>query len=422
LQNIKNLDYNIPTTISKGVRKMKFTKLSLIAVLAITTAVAGDAKISGDTKLFYGTGDMGDTDLFNKNGAYGDTAVSLDYTKDISDTMSLNAGITGVSTLGLEGTLVSGTWAAHRGNGVQDTVWIDTANVVIKPIDKTMLVVGRQTLDTPLALTETWNISQNTFDAAVMVDNHLPDTTLIGAWVGRGNGHNQLKNIDGGMSKYGALNAEQEAGLQGKGLNIANKGAYAAAVITKLIPNTTTQLWYYNVVNQADALWAQADSDISGFSVGLQYANIMPKSAIDDMDDTKATALKVGYKVSDIDISAAYSKVSDEGLVYMGNTATAGAHAGQSKLYTEAWWNYGFVGQAGAESMALIAGYDNYTAQYTTVKNDNSAELEMDEITLTATTKIGGVDATLALINASSDDETIDGNTIQVYLTAPFSL
>jgi len=401
---------------------MKFTKLSLIAALAVTTAMAGDAKIGGEAKVFYGTGDMDGADLFNKNGAYGDAGLNLTYTKDLSDTLTLNAGVTGVSTLGLEGTLVSGTWAAHRGNGVQDTVWIDTANIVLKPIDKTMVVVGRQALDTPLALTETWNISHNTFDAAVVVDNHLEDTTLVGAWVGRGNGHNQLQNVDGGMTKYGALSAEQEAGLQEAGLNIANKGAYAAAVVTKLIPSTTAQLWYYNVVNQADAIWAQTDSDISGIALGLQYATIMPKAAINSMDDTKAAAAKIGYKVSDIDLAAAYSKISSKGLVYMGNTATGGAHNGQSKLYTEAWWNYGFVGQAGAESIMVSAAYDNYTAQYTTVKNDNSNLLEMDEITVTATTKVGPFDATAALIASSSDDEAFDGNTIQVYLTAPFSL
>jgi hypothetical protein len=46
----------------------------------------------------------------------------------------------------------------------------------------------------------------------------------------------------------------------------------------------------------------------------------------------------------------------------------------------------------------------------------------MDEITVTATTKVGPFDATAALIASSSDDEAFDGNTIQVYLTAPFSL
>jgi len=404
---------------------MKITKLSLIAALAVTTAMAGEGKISGDAKLFYTTTDAGSADLFNKNGAYGDTAISLDYTRDIIDGVTVNAGVTGVSTLGLEGELVSGTWVPHGGTrsapGVNDKAWIDTANIVLKPIDKTMLVIGRQTLDTPLAFTETWNIAHNTFDAAVAVDTHIQDTTLVGAWVGRGNGHNGFENVDGGMSKYGALSYANHNAL---GLATDNnQGAFAFAAINKSIPMTTAQVWYYNVKNQADALWAQADiAPSKELSLGLQYSQISPKGVADAFDDTKAMAAKVGYNVSGIDFTAAYSKMDDKGVIYMGNTATGGAHAGQSKLYTEAWWNYGFVGQPGAKTAMLSATFDALTAQYTTVSNNNNSNLDMDEITLTATQKVGPVDATVALIHTTSDIDALDGNTIQAYLTVPFSL
>ena len=420
---------------------MKFTKLSLIAALAVTTAMAGDAKISGDAKVFYGTTDANNNDLFNKNGAMGDAALNLTYTKELSDMVTLNAGVTGISTLGLEGELVSGTWVTHGGArttaGVDDKIWIDTANVVLKPIDKTMIVAGRQTLDTPLAFTETWNIAKNTFDAAVLVDNHIENTTLIGAWVGRGNGQNGYENIDGGMSKYGSLsghtkNDGQQSALRGLGLDIQNNSAFAAAAITKAIPLTTAQAWYYNVKNQADAVWLQGDvAATKEISVGLQYSKIMPKAAIDATDDTSAVAGKIGYSANGLTLAGAYSEISDKGLVYMGNTATGGAHNGQSKLYTDAWWNLGFVGAAGAKTAMVSAAYDMFTAQYTSVKDGkvydaansvyNKIE-DMNEFTLTATTKVGPFDTTVALINTDSKDNSIDGNTVQVYLTAPFSL
>lgn len=395
---------------------MKFTKLSLITAIAVTTAMAGDAKISGDAKLFYGTTDGGNADLFNKNGAYGDSSVNINITKDVSKGVTANIGITGISTLGLENELVSGTWISHP-KGVKDSLWIDTANIALKPVDKTTLVVGRQSLDTPLAFTETWNVAKNTFDAVVALDNHIEKTRLVGAWVGRGNGHNSYDRLSGGQSAYGALNSGQETALAN------NKGAYAAGVVTELIPMTTAQAWYYNVKNEADAIWLQADvAPTKELSVGLQYSKISPKGVVDGADDTKAIAAKVGYNVSGVDLAAAYSKVDDKGLVYMGNTATGGAHAGQSKLYTEAWWNYNYVGQAGAKSIMVSAAMGDYTAQYTTVKNNNNNMLEMDEVTLTATHKIGPVDATVALINTKSDDASIDGNTVQAYLTVPFSL
>jgi len=397
---------------------MKLTKLSLITALALTTAMAGDAKIGGDAKLFYGTTDAGKADLFNKNGATGDSAISLDYTREVVGGVTVNAGVTGISTLGLEDTLVSGTWVVHNKGDVKDAVWIDTANIVLKPIENTMLVVGRQNLDTPLAFTETWNITSNSFDAAVAVDTHIPKTTLIAAWVGRGNGHNGFENIHGGMGKYGALNSGQATATK-----VESKGAFAAAAITTAIPMTTAQVWFYNVRNQADAVWLQADvAPTKEVSVGLQYSKISPKGGFEGKDDTTAFAGKLGYNVAGIDLAAAYSKVDDKGLVYMGNTATAGAHGGQSKLYTEAWWNYNFVGQAGAKSMMVSAGYDAFTAQYTSVKNNNKSTLEMDEVTLTASKKVGPVDASIALINTTSDDEAADGNTVQVYLTVPFSL
>jgi hypothetical protein len=411
---------------------MKLTKLSLIAALAVTAAMAGDAKISGDMKVFYGTTDSGSNDLFNKGGAMGDAAVNLNYTNALSDMVTLNAGVTGISTLGLEHELVGATWVNHGGSrtaaGLDDKVWIDTANVVLKPIDKTMIVAGRQALDTPLAFTETWNIAKNTFDAAVLVDNHIEKTTLIGAWVGRGNGHNGYENVDGGMSRYGALSGHtvadgQQGGLNTSGIDIQNSGAFAAAAITKAIPLTTAQAWYYNVRNEADAVWLQGDiAATKELSVGLQYSKIMPKAAIDSKDDTEALAAKVGYEANGLSLAGAYSEISDKGLVYMGNTATGGAHNGQSKLYTDAWWNLGFVGQAGAKTAMVSAAYDAFTAQYTTVSNDNGSNLEMDEITLTASKKVGPFDATVALINTNSDLATIDGNTVQVYLTAPFSL
>jgi imipenem/basic amino acid-specific outer membrane pore len=47
-------------------------------------------------------------------------------------------------------------------------------------------------LDTPLAFSETWSIVPNTFEGAVVLNQDLPDTTLVGAWIGKGNGANAV--------------------------------------------------------------------------------------------------------------------------------------------------------------------------------------------------------------------------------------
>jgi len=377
---------------------MKFIKLSLIAALAVTTAMAGDAKISGDAKVFYSTSDANKADLFDKGAnSMGDAAISLDYSRDIADGVSLNAGVTGVSTLGLESTLVGATWIDHA---LKDRAWIDVANVTAK-LGNTTAVIGRQKLDTPLAFTETWNIAENTFDAFTFVNSDLTDTTLVASAVTRANG-GEFTNIQGGMTDVG-------------------EGIYAFGAVTKLIPNTTAQLWYYDFAhNDNKKLWVQADANVaSGITAGVQYA----KAMVDNGDDSSVVAAKLGYDAKPMSLYAAYSKADDKGTLGFANYGGFGA----SKLYTEAWWNLGFVSKPGAQAVAVGASTDvsglGLTAQYTTVTNDsNLASDEMDEVTLTATKKVGPVDATLALINTSSDDDTIDGNTVQAYITVPFSL
>ncbi len=376
---------------------MKLTKLSLIAALAVTTAMAGDAKISGDAKLFYSTDDLGTHGLFNKDGAYGDAAVSLDYSKEIASGISLNAGITGVSTLGLENTLVSNTWINHA---AKDRVWVDIANVTAK-LGNTTAVVGRQKLDTPLAFTETWNIAENTFDAFTFVNNDVADTTLVASLVTRANG-GEFTNLQGGQTDL-------------------YEGIYAFGAVTKLIPNTTAQAWYYDAARfDNKKLWLQADADIAGgITAGAQYV----KAMVDAGDDSSIIAAKVGYDTKGMGLYAAYSKAEDKGTLGFANYGGFGG----SKLYTEAWWNFGFASKPGAQAIAVGASADAaglaLTAQYTGVTNDsNAAADEMNEITLTATTKVGPVDATLALINTASDDDSIDGNAVQAYITVPFSL
>jgi len=377
---------------------MKFTKLSLIAALAVTSAMAGESTITGDAKLFYGTTDAGNADLFSKStNTMGDAAVSLDYSRDIADGITFNAGMTGITTLGLEDTLVGATWVDHA---LKDRVWLDVANVTAK-LANTTAVIGRQKLDTPLAFTETWNIVDNTFDAFTFVNNDIADTTLVASAVTRANGDGQFTNIQGGMADLG-------------------EAIYAFGAVSKLTPTITAQAWYYNQTSADNKVWLQADAGVAdGVTVGAQYVQVMADAG----DDSSVAAAKLGYAANGMDLYAAYSKADDKGT---SNFANYGGYGG-SKLYTEAWWNFGFVSKPGAQAIAVGASSNladlGLTAQYTSVTNDsNAAADEMNEITLTATKKVGPVDATLALINTSSDDNSLDGNTVQAYLTVPFSL
>jgi len=378
---------------------VKFTKLSLITALAVTSVFAGEGKIGGDAKLFYSTTDAGDADLF-KDGTntMGDASISLDYSRDIAEGITFNAGVTGISTLGLESTVVGNTWVDHQ---LKDRAWIDIANVTAK-VGNTTAVLGRQELDTPLAFTETWNIVDNTFDAFTFVNGDIQNTTLVASAVTRANGASEFTNIQGGMGDVG-------------------EAIYTVGAITDITPNINAQAWYYNVAHaDSQKLWLQADGKVAeGINIGAQYAMAMADSG----DDSSVVAGKVGYDLNGISTYAAFSVADEDGQTGFTNY---GGYGG-SKLYTEAWWNFGYVTKPGAQAIAIGASADlaglGLMAQFTTVTNDSDrASDEMDEITLTASRKVGPVDATLAFINTSSDDDAMDGNTVQAYLTVPFSL
>lgn len=396
---------------------MKFTKLSLIAAIAVTTAMAGDAKISGDAKLFYGTDDAGATDLFNKNGAYGDTAVSLDYTRDVGNGVTLNTGITGVSTLGLENELVSGTWINHGPTVVKDRVWLDTANIAVN-MGKSTVVVGRQELDTPFFKSEKWNIAANTFDAAVLVNQDIEKTTLVGAWVGRGNGTAFNNPGQGGTVNLGT------SGINGGmvGFTKAVQPAYAVGAITAAIPMTTLQVWGYKIPSVATAQWVQADVEATKeVSVGLQYAGakLTASSA-----KTSAVAAKLGYATGPLSVSAAYSQRDDKAGIDIANIATGHTSGSESNLYTESSWNYGLVGAQGAKAFKVAAGYDlgsvNLGLSY--VNSDSTINAnDLKNTILTVSTKVGPLNADVALINQTVGTAS-SSNTALVRLTAPFSL
>lgn len=447
---------------------MKLVKMSLAAaVLLGASAFAIDnIKVSGDAKLFYGTNDAMDNDLFNKGaavnnpgatptasgGSYADTALRLGVTGDLLKGVSF--GVTGyaVSTLGLENNLVSQTWTgAHGGTGntssfghdVQDAYWVGEAWLAAT-MGKTTVKLGRMELDTPLAYSEKWSIVPNTFEGAVVLNQDIPDTTLVGAWVGKGNGTSVGLGLGNATPTYaGALRIDGVVNGGADFNTFMNSGAYAAAVVNNSFKPLTAQAWYYNVANIADEFWLQADINcqlVKGLTIGAQYSQMSPTGLLLDtapaIDDSSAYAFKLGYAVDALKVSAAYSEADKDGTLKIANVATNNLGASQSKLYTEAWWNYGYVGAPGAESYNVTAEYDAKVAKlgayYTNVSiGDTNAvnlfvggkdNVDMTELALTATKSFGPLDATLAYVSTDADDQNngSDYNTVQAYLTLNF--
>ncbi|MCF6207727.1 MAG: hypothetical protein L3J47_12700 [Sulfurovum sp.] len=485
---------------------MKFTKLSLVAAIAVSSAFAGGDiapvepapvvetspwTFGGDAKLYYKTNSsVAGASIFDQAAAQGQAAVSADIGYAINSNWKVNAGLTGLMTLGLDDSVVSGVWLyagadaidnpAGSFTSVGDALWIDTLNITGTMFDgKLTTVLGRQALDTPLAFSEQWTIAQNTFDAAVALANPIDNLTLVAAYIYDGNGNGpRITTFDGVTNAGGVYTGEASAGgFTGSSgyfpvLGI-DKGAWAVAAIYNFTDAITGQAWYYDVMDVAQAVWVQADAKVSGFTLGAQYAWIGTDSTLENKtvtalgvnpyEDSSAWAAKIGYGIDALNVWAAYSDVDDTAAgktaISVSNTATmlsgagwgnSGKHSGQSKLYTEAWWNYGYVGQAGATTVAVGADYTlgevsifkdtKISAQYTSIKDAKEFlaplgaaglgfddTVDLDEIAIVLGTDVMGLNAQIAYIAteettnlAAGGSSTDNTDEIQLYLTYKF--
>ena len=388
---------------------MKKITMSLVAIALATTAAQADIKnesFGGSASLFYGTNDANNGDLFDKGTSYGNAAIQLGGTAAVGacDTcVKLNYGVTGVSTMGLENTLVGATWINHT---LDDALWIDTLNLTFQPlsgISNTTMVIGRQALDTPMVFTEKWNIAQNTYDAAVAVNNDIVNTTLVAAWVGRSN-------------VGGAMTVNAEAGFNDNAFDsfLTSEGAYAFGAVTKAIPEVAAQAWYYVAPGLANIAWLQADGSVAGVALGAQYVYTDPSAG----NTGGGYAVKLGYTYEGLGLSAAYSDM-DEDLFTAANLGGS-----QSKLYTEAWWNYGKVSAPDVTAYNITATYDlenvaSFGVYYTDADKAGGSAGDLTEIAVTAGKDLGNLNVTLAYVNSEVDGGDAV-NDVQAYLVYKF--
>ncbi len=398
--------------------------MSLVAALLVgSSAFAIDnVKASGDAKLFYSTSDTGSVDLFNKAGSAGQAAASLNLSADLTEGISAGTKVTALSTLGLEGQLVGNVWEAP--NGLTDTYIVNDLWVA-GTFGKSTVKVGRMELDTPLVFTETWSIVENTFESAVLINQDIPNTTLVGAYVG---GANATAVGGTGAGLGGLINAE----VANSTFSQFYKGAYAVGAVNNSWAPLTAQAWYYDATATASAYWLQADLNMDGILAGALYTSTdLSNAGLPGVTEANgAFAVMLGYEMKDMfTAKVSYSAVDDKAGAGAGGNL---AGSGQSKMYTEAWWAYGQVTQVDTTAMTLtvespVNGMVDLGFYTTLVDHgDKNPNGDLTEVTLTAGKSFGPLDATLAYIYADegeNDTTKVDpdaSSTIQAYLTYNF--
>ncbi len=442
---------------------MKLVKMSLLAATLIASSAFAidNTKVSGDAKLYYGTADNDGADLFNKEGAYGQAAAKVGLTTDLTEHVSAGVSITALSTLGMQGQIVADDGVWEDTNGVDDSFWFDQVWLA-GTVGKTTGKIGRMELDTPLVFSETLSVATNTFEAAVLINQDIPDTTLVGAYVGGSNGGSLARLADGKVAVISPTTNDGSANI-GSATNFHQfyNGAYTAGLVNNSWTPMTVQGWYYNATSVADAYWLQADVALDmGLILGAQFTGLNVKqgalanvgklgaAGLPDDSSNTAFALMAGYEMTDVfAVKGSFSQTGDEqnngGLIGAGMNLAA---SGQSKLYTEAWWNAGFITKNDTSAFnvtvttpealtwaALGLYYTQSTSADQLVLTTGTEDLELSELTLTASKSFGALDTSIAYVytnagtlNAEFDaanDQTKKGegfNNLQLYLTYNF--
>jgi len=380
----------------KGVR-MKLTKLSLAAIMALgfTSAAMADVDVQfgGQAVLYYQTIETDNTnqDLFDKANSRGNVGLQISSKADLGN--DFQAGLTAniIGTLGLEGNLVGNVMQqAADVNGDLGGYWIPEAYIA-KTIGNTTLKLGRQYLNTPLAFSEGWNVFKNSFEAAVLVNKDLPDTTVVLAMVNKANGN----GLGAEMSTFSAINADALD---------ADGSVYALGIINNSIENLNLDIWGYNLTSTATAVWADASYKLDAgelpVTIALQGANIDPDAT--GTDDTSMFGAKIGTTIEGWKASVAYNDVSD-GTLSVQNVGTGV----KTKLFVQQILNQGSIA-LDAETTQLKVVTPSFNgvkliAQYAMTDDTSAAENDLDELDLILKTKVLGTNLLLAYVNRDYD-------------------
>lgn len=395
-----------------GIQKIKeitMKKALLLSVVASTMIMAGgdiapvepvvEAPVvetsgwdfSGQAVVYYQTGDYAtapsgaaDADLFDQDGSRASAGLQLRaVNKDVFAGIGAGVELTGLSTLNLENSVVSDVMQG-AGNGDLDDMtdggWISQAYLTYS-VNNTSFKAGRQQLPkalSPFAFSESWNIFKNTFDALLIVNTDIQDTTLVYAWVYGGN-KNGL-GVAANMTDFNAINDDNGVHM----LTAQNKSFEGL---------TLTGTWYYGkdmgITDDVNILWGDAKFAVSGLNVALQGGSVMSDAYL---NDTVAFGAKIGGSINSIDLSLAYSNVDD------GDAGVFNVGGVKTPLYTQMILNQGAIASdndtiVARASMKALGGKISLAYDYTT--DNSSTGDDYQELDLVYKTKVFNDSTTL---------------------------
>ncbi|PHS34138.1 MAG: hypothetical protein COA92_03675 [Sulfurovum sp.] len=305
--------------------------------------------------------------------------------------------LVGLGTLGLHGNTVDSVM--QTGDGSLNSGALTQAYLTYG-FGNTSLKVGRQTLPkglSPFAFSETWNVFQNTFGAALVVNTDLPDTALVYVYVANANSHANLSDFND--------------------LNPNGDGVHLITAQNKSFDGLTlTGSWYYApdmlVTEDVNILWGDAAFAVSDYSIGVQGGTILTGEPV-GVTDTTAFGAKIGADFGMFNVGAAYTTV-DEGTVGVRNLATAANGFAETVLYTQMLANVNWIDRDN-DTFVVKAGVDalggNFGVAYGATTDNAVGGTDYTEIDVAYTAQVtDNVSVLAAYIYQDVDVAGVDAN------------
>ncbi|SHO80457.1 hypothetical protein MNB_SV-15-1175 [hydrothermal vent metagenome] len=411
----------------------------------------------GQTVLYYQTQEninaVSDNELFDGDVSKANAGIKLGVTgSNLLDTgLGFGVEVVALGSLGLEkdGDTIAVPAPAGFVDGGADGIVNDYVSDTMQRADETgndlnggeltqayltytagntTAKVGRMYLPkslSPFAFSEKWNVFSNSFEAALLINSDLPDTTLVGAWVARANGINNL----GAWNDMGANNngifmlTAQNKSVAG--LTLTGTVYYGSEAGVILAGNT--------VGEDLVALWADAkfSTKVAGntINIGVQGGTIDTGAS----DTTIAYGVKAGGKFAipafgNVALCAAYTGVdlqnSLNGVVDAGVSVQNLGTGVKTPLYTQMVGNQNYIsgfnsdnGEANTYMVKASATYDlpalgnvSFAVAYsgTEIVSPKAVPTvntnDFNELDVIAKTKLGDATVLAAYVNQTQDD------------------
>ncbi|BAF71764.1 OprD family outer membrane porin [Sulfurovum sp. NBC37-1] len=380
---------------------MKFTKLSLIAALAVSAAVAGgdiapapapveeapQTTIDGKLTGYYITADNGKDysptqsyDMFDKDWSQLGLAATLDVNHKFTDNIAMNLSAIGYVNTNRD---IPFDYIGEYFEGEPQGAFINVANITATFMDTTF-ILGRQLLNTPMLAGFDWLLAPGSFEAYTVANHSIENVTLLGSYVRTWRPNNAGNNwID--FTSDSDMQAVTGDPLAEGGNNWTVSAAYDNEKLSGSI-------WYYNVdAMNYTQFYVDGGYDFDVAKLAAQYVY----TDWDNEDASNVIGVKATATLGSFNLMAAYTNISDNVAGWVGvmdglytsswNTASGGSEgnnfkvkaatefAGLTASASYAYYEYDQNSIAGTEDdgyeVDVILGYDFKSTDIVVIKD-----------------------------------------------------